>query len=80
MMILACHDGSADAQTAIDRAGSLMPGNETTVLVQRAQVGVEGLLLARDRCGQRCAPLGRSGPVCRRVLGGDRSRVQRSGL
>lgn len=33
MTILVCYDGSADAQAAIDRAGSLMPGNEAIVLV-----------------------------------------------
>jgi nucleotide-binding universal stress UspA family protein len=33
MMILIGYDGSADAQAAIDRAGSLMPGSEATVLV-----------------------------------------------
>ena len=32
-MILICYDGSADAQAAIDRAGSLMPGSDATVLV-----------------------------------------------
>jgi nucleotide-binding universal stress UspA family protein len=32
-MILVCYDGSVDAQAAIDRAGLLMPGSETTVLV-----------------------------------------------
>jgi nucleotide-binding universal stress UspA family protein len=32
-MILVCYDGSPDAQAAIDRAGQLMPGSETTVLV-----------------------------------------------
>jgi nucleotide-binding universal stress UspA family protein len=32
-MILVCYDGSADAQAAIDRAGLLMPGSDTTVLV-----------------------------------------------
>lgn len=33
MMILICYDGSADAQAAIDRAGSLMPGSGATVLM-----------------------------------------------
>jgi nucleotide-binding universal stress UspA family protein len=33
MMILVCYDGSADAQAAVDRAGSLMPGSDATVLV-----------------------------------------------
>lgn len=33
MMILLCYDGSADAQAAIDRSASLMPGNDVTVLV-----------------------------------------------
>jgi nucleotide-binding universal stress UspA family protein len=32
-MILACYDGSADAQAAIDRAGLLMPGSDAVVLV-----------------------------------------------
>lgn len=32
-MILVCYDGSADAQAAIDRAATLMPGVEATVLV-----------------------------------------------
>jgi nucleotide-binding universal stress UspA family protein len=32
-MILICYDGSADAQVAIDRAGTLMPGAQATVLV-----------------------------------------------
>ncbi len=32
-MILICYDGSADAQAAIERAGLLMPGSQTTVLV-----------------------------------------------
>jgi nucleotide-binding universal stress UspA family protein len=31
-MILACYDGSADAQAAIDHAARLMPGAEMTVL------------------------------------------------
>jgi nucleotide-binding universal stress UspA family protein len=31
-MILACYDGSADANAAIDHAARLMPGAETTVL------------------------------------------------
>jgi nucleotide-binding universal stress UspA family protein len=33
MMILVCYDGSADAQTAIDRGALLMPGSDATVLV-----------------------------------------------
>jgi nucleotide-binding universal stress UspA family protein len=33
IMILICYDGSADAQAAVDRAGSLMVGGEATVLV-----------------------------------------------
>jgi nucleotide-binding universal stress UspA family protein len=33
MMILICYDGSADAQAAIDRAGSLMANSEARVLV-----------------------------------------------
>jgi nucleotide-binding universal stress UspA family protein len=33
MMILICYDGSLDSQAAIDRAGSLMPGSDATVLV-----------------------------------------------
>jgi nucleotide-binding universal stress UspA family protein len=33
MMILLCYDGSADAQAAIDRSASLMPGSDATVLV-----------------------------------------------
>ncbi len=32
-MVLICYDGSADAQAAIDRAGSLMAGSQATVLV-----------------------------------------------
>lgn len=32
-MILICYDGSADAKSAVDRAGALMPGAEATVLV-----------------------------------------------
>jgi nucleotide-binding universal stress UspA family protein len=31
-MILVCYDGSSDAQSAIDKAATLMPGAETTVL------------------------------------------------
>jgi nucleotide-binding universal stress UspA family protein len=33
MRVVICYDGSADAQAAIDRAGQLMPGANTTVLV-----------------------------------------------
>jgi nucleotide-binding universal stress UspA family protein len=33
MKILICYDGSADAQAAIDHAGLLMAGSDTTVLV-----------------------------------------------
>ena len=33
MRLLACYDGSVDAQTAVDRAGVLMPGADATVLV-----------------------------------------------
>jgi nucleotide-binding universal stress UspA family protein len=33
MTILACYDGSVDAQAAIDRAGRLMSGSEAIVLV-----------------------------------------------
>jgi nucleotide-binding universal stress UspA family protein len=33
MRVLICYDGSADAQAAIDRAGQLIPGADTTVLV-----------------------------------------------
>jgi nucleotide-binding universal stress UspA family protein len=33
MRVLICYDGSADAQAAIDRAGQLMPGADTTVIV-----------------------------------------------
>lgn len=33
IMSLVCHDGSADAQAAIDQAGLLMPSSEATVLV-----------------------------------------------
>jgi nucleotide-binding universal stress UspA family protein len=33
MMVLICYDGSADAQAAIEQAGSLMPGSQATVLV-----------------------------------------------
>ncbi len=32
-MILVCYDGSADAQAAVDRVATLMPGAEATVLV-----------------------------------------------
>jgi nucleotide-binding universal stress UspA family protein len=32
-MILICYDGSADARSAADRAGALMPGDEAVVLV-----------------------------------------------
>ncbi|MGI8712996.1 MAG: universal stress protein [Solirubrobacteraceae bacterium] len=32
-MILVCYDGSADAQAAIERVGTLMPGTEATVVV-----------------------------------------------
>jgi len=31
-VILICYDGSADAQSAVDRAGELLGGEETTVL------------------------------------------------
>ena len=31
-MILVCYDGSADAQSAVDRAGELLGGEEATVL------------------------------------------------
>src|ERR1700730_8459362 len=45
-VILVCYDGSVDAQSAIDRAGELMPGEPAAVLTVW-----EGLAEVLARCG-----------------------------